>query len=283
MERREIEAAFRKVGLAQRAPEIDLLIRPSVRLVSKPVDEDTLTPGASKIGGHPDLPARTAWPTFKGQPQSFLAQIQLAEVQGFEASGLLPPQGMLWFFYDASQQTYGEQPQDRDGWRILFSAVPPARLQRLATPANLPATSLFSACALTPKNELTLALQPELDIPGFDWSDEEQQAYEQMLELLRKPAELALPHHRLLGYPDTIQDDMRVQCQLVSKGITDSEDPRVARLQVGANDWLLLLQLDTDANAHMRWANNGMLYYWIKQADLQARRFEQNWLVLQSE
>jgi uncharacterized protein YwqG len=32
----------------------------------------------------------------------------------------------------------------------------------------------------------------------------------------------------------------------------------------------------------MRWTNNGMVYYWIKQADLQARHFDQSWLVLQS-
>jgi hypothetical protein len=33
----------------------------------------------------------------------------------------------------------------------------------------------------------------------------------------------------------------------------------------------------------MRWANNGMLYYWIEQANLAARRFDTTWLVLQSE
>jgi hypothetical protein len=33
----------------------------------------------------------------------------------------------------------------------------------------------------------------------------------------------------------------------------------------------------------MRWANNGMLYYWIEQDALSARRFDGTWLVLQSE
>lgn len=283
MQRAEIEAAFISAGLARRIPEIDQLVCNSVRLLTRPVDEATLRPGVSKIGGHPDLPAGTVWPTFKGRPQSFLAQIRLVDVSPYDTSGLLPRQGMLWFFYDANQETFGENPQDCHGWRILFSARQPASLQRQPAPPKLPPASLFRSCTLAPGSELTLALQPELELPSFDWSNEEQQAYEQVLETLRRPAELALPRHRLLGQPDTIQDDMRLQCQLVSYGVTTIDDPRVAGLQAGASDWLLLLQIDSDAGARMHWSNNGMLYYWIKRTDLLARRFEQSWLVLQAE
>ena len=283
MQRTEIEQAFNKSGLKTRIPVIDQLTRNSVRLSTKPVDESTLALGISKIGGHPDLPGTMQWPKQKGLPQSFLAQIRLADLRQFDSDQLLPPRGMLWFFYDAKQQIFGEQPEDRDGWRVLFNEDPSTQLQRMPTPAGLPAASLFQACALTFTSELTLALQPELELPNFAWSDEEQQAYEQVLDVLHTPEERAQPHHRLLGYPDTIQDDMRIQCQLVSNGITDSNDPRAANLQAGASDWLLLLQIDSDASAKMRWANNGMVYYWIKRADLQARHFDRGWLVLQSE
>lgn len=283
MQRTAIEQAFLKAGLKTRIPALDQLTRNSIRLSTQPVDENTLAPGISKIGGHPDLPKGVKWPALKGQPQSFLAQIRLADLQQFDRDRLLPTQGMLWFFYDASQQTFGEQPEEREGWRILFNDEPDISLQRLSTPAGLPSASLFPACALTFTSELTLTLQPELELPNLAWSDEEQQAYEQVLEELHPPEERAQPHHRLLGYPDTIQDDMRIQCQLVSNGVTDDEDPRAVSLQQGASDWQLLLQIDSDASAKMRWANNGMVYYWIKRADLQSRRFDGSWLVLQSE
>lgn len=283
MQKTDIEQAFLKAGLKARVPAIDTLTRNSVRLLTRPAAEDALRAGDSKIGGLPDLPAGVSWPELNGQPQSFIAQIRLADARKFDSEGLLPAQGMLWFFYDASQQTFGEQPEDRNGWRVLFNPDPSISLQRTGAPASLPAESLFQPCALTLSSELTLALQPELELPGLDWSDEEQQRYEQVLEELRDPADRALPHHRLLGYPDTIQDDMREQCQLVSNGITDSDDPRAASLQAGAQDWLLLLQIDTDANAKMRWANNGMIYYWIRRADLRDRHFDAGWLVLQSE
>lgn len=283
MQRNEIEAAFIKTGLARRLASIEILARDAIRLLARPVHEKLLPLGASKLGGSPDLPARSAWPTFRGQPQAFLAQIQLADVALYDTRGLLPRQGMLWFFYDADQETFGDTPQNRGGWRILFSIRQPTSLKRQPAPQTLPETSLFRTCALTARRELTLAQQPELELPDFDWSDNEQQAYERALELLRRPEELAQPRHRMLGYPDTIQDDMRLQCQLISHGITNIDDPRVASLRKGAADWLLLLQIDSDAGARMNWSNNGMLYYWITQDDLQARRFEQSWLVLQAE
>ena len=76
---------------------------------------------------------------------------------------------------------------------------------------------------------------------------------------------------------------MRLQCQLVSHGITDETDPHAAELAKGAMDWLLLLQIDSDEHAGMRWGNAGMLYYWIKRDDLKAQHFDDTWLVLQSE
>ncbi len=283
MQRAEIEQAFIKNGLQARLPSIDQLISNSVRLSATPVDEHSLAAGSSKIGGQPDLPTNSPWPTFRDQPQAFLAQIRLADIQQVAGDTPLPQQGMLWFFYDASQQTFGEQPTDRAGWHILFLEDTSLPLQRAQIPAELPTDSLFQACALTPRCELTLTLQPALELPTGDWSDEEQLAYERVLEMLQKPEERSQPHHRLLGYPDTIQDDMRIQCQLVSNGITDSDDPRTSHLAPGARDWQLLLQIDSDPSAKMRWANNGMIYYWIRKADLQNRRFTQSWLILQSE
>jgi uncharacterized protein YwqG len=283
MLRAEIERAFRTARLEARVPEIDRLTQASIRLLTRPVDESTLQVGSSKLGGHPDLPPGMDWPELHGQPQSFLAQIRLTDILTMQSSEPLPLWGTLWFFYDASQQTFGDQAQDRSGWSVIFNNDLSVRLQRASTPKRLPSETLFQPCALTFRDELTLPLQPDLELPDAHWSDEEQEAYEHVLELLRNPADLALPRHRLLGHPDTIQDDMRLQCQLAPQNITDVDDPRVAALEAGALDWRLLLQIDTDAGAHMRWANNGMLYYWLKQADLQAWRFDQSWLVLQSE
>jgi uncharacterized protein YwqG len=87
----------------------------------------------------------------------------------------------------------------------------------------------------------------------------------------------------MLGYADTIQDDMRVQAQLLSHGLTDGDDPKAKALLPGAMDWTLLLQVDSDPNAGMRWASEGRLYFWIERAALAAATFDNVWVVLQSD
>jgi uncharacterized protein YwqG len=282
-DRTGVQAAFVKAGLPGLANNIARVTQNSIRLYATPVDESSLKTGASKLGGNPDLPPGTAWPEWKGAPQSFIAQIRLDDAHPHDAEGLLPPNGMLWFFYDARQETFGEAPADRGGWRVIFKSGDLTGLQRMQAPATLPAESRFHACSLRFAGEITLSQQPDLEIPGLDWSEDSQKSYENLLATFPGQADRASIHHRLLGFPETIQDDMRMQCQLVSHGVTDEDDPRTAALSKDASDWRLLLQIDSDEHAGMNWGNNGMLYYWITLADLKAQHFDTTWLVLQSE
>jgi uncharacterized protein YwqG len=285
MDNAKLQAAVKAAGLARLAPVLDRLVRPSVRLRATLAREAQMPIGASKLGGLPDLPAGVTWPEWHGLPQSFLMQLRLADLQPVlrgTLAGAFPEQGWLWFFYDAAQETYGADPADQGGWRVLFLDTDQPPLQRVPAPAALPAESRFRACALSFAVEETFSQQPDLDIPGLAWSNADQQRYEVLLADLA-PAGSAIPRHRLLGFPDTIQDDMRLQCQLTSQGVTAVDDPRIEQLAPGAQDWQLLLQIDSDAQAGLRWASDGMLYYWLRRADAQARRFERSWLVLQSE
>jgi uncharacterized protein YwqG len=285
MDQAHLRAAFVAAGFSHLVSQMDLLVQPSIRLAAAPVDEASLPPGASKLGGLPDLPRGVEWPTWNDLPQSFLVQLRLADVQPFlrgALAGALPEQGMLWFFYDAQQETFGTEPAERGGWRVLFLDDARPALRRRAAPAALPVESRFRACALQFASELTFAEQPPLEIAGLAWSDADQERYDLLLSHLA-PRSSGTPRHRLLGFPDTIQDDMRLQCELASRGVTDADDPRVEALAPGANAWRLLLQIDSDPHAGMRWASDGTLYYWLRQADREARRFEESWLVMQSE
>ncbi len=282
MDKAGVQAAFVSAGLSRLLKDLDRVARPSVRLHTDPVDEAALSVGSSKLGGTPDLPADISWPQWKGLPQSFIAQIRLADLQAYNTDNTLPRQGMLWFFYDAQQQTYGEDPKDAGGWRVFYKEDA-ATLRRTPFPAALPEQSRFHPCSVSFASEITLSQQPQLEIPVFDWTDAEQKQYEDLLARFPNPDDHAAIHHRMLGNPETLQDDMRQQCQLISQGVTDANDPRAAALTKGALDWLLLLQVDSDEHAGMQWGNTGMIYYWLKTADLQARRFDTAWLVLQSE
>jgi uncharacterized protein YwqG len=283
MDKASLRAAFTAAGLSRLLKDIDYISKTAIRLSTTTVDESNLPIGASKLGGTPDLAADITWPEWKGLPQSFIAQIRLEDVRPYDTDHLLPQSGLLWFFYDAKQETYGDNPADSGGWRVLFSNDPSEHLQRTPAPAALPPSSRFKTCSIDFSSKITLSQFPQLDVPNFDWTLEEQKKYENLLSTFPNPTEHAAIQDQLLGFPDTLQDDMPLQCQLVSNGVTDPNDPLATALSQGAKDWQLLLQVDSDENAGMRWADSGMLYYWIKVADLQACTFNATWLVLQSE
>ena len=282
MNKSDLQAAFQAAGLARLTKDIDALAKSSIRLTTTPVSETTLELGVSKLGGVPDVPADFVWPEWKGLPQSFLAQIRLEDAHPYDVDGMLPVQGILWFFYDAQQETFGADPADKGGWFVLF-AEHPANLQRATVPATLPTTSQFQACTLSFSSEITLSLQPHLELDHFDWTDDEQQKYETFIATFPSSEDRATIHNRLLGNPETLQDDMRLQCQYASNGVTEESDPKAAALAKDAMEWQLLLQVDSDEHAGMRWASTGLLYYWLKKADLHAQHFDASWVVLQSE
>jgi uncharacterized protein YwqG len=283
MDKADVEAAFRAAGLSRLLKDIDSITKPAIRLSATPVDEAALARGASKLGGVPDLLPGISWPDWKGLPQSFIGQIRLADVRPYDVNHVLPPDGMLWFFYDAKQETYGDNPADRGGWRVLFSSGDLSGLQRCNAPAALPPASLFHAGSLSFASELILSQFPEMEIPHFDWTTDEQHRYETLLSNLRSPAERSQPEHQLLGFPDAIQDDMRLECQLASHGVSDPDSAQAAQLAKGAMDWQLLLQIDSDDRLGMRWGDNGLIYYWITSTNMQSCHFDESWLVLQSE
>jgi uncharacterized protein YwqG len=269
-------------GLARIRADIGRLAQDAVRLTSRAADEAQLPVGASKLGGAPDLPPGIAWPAWKNTPMSFIAQVRLSDVRPFDTAHRLPATGLLVFFYDAQQQTYGADPADRGGWQVLYVAGDRPQLLRAAPPADLPAGSRFTPCALTFAREATLPQRPEALLRQLDWTSDERRLYDDFLVTLPGPAAQLEPRHQLLGHPDTLQDDMHLQCALAAHGVSSMDDPRAAELAKTAPDWQLLLQIDSDEHAGMRWGSSGMLYYWIEQAALRRADTSNVWLVLQS-
>jgi uncharacterized protein YwqG len=282
MDSAQIQKALTSVGLARVASELASLAQPSIRLTTTPVDEVKLALGASKLGGLPDMPIGTAWPILNGVAMSFVAQIRLEDARPSDVNRQLPPAGVLAFFYDAQRQTYGDAPQDRGGWQVYYFADV-THLQRTDAPVVLPAGARFKPCALTFSTEPTMPLEPHLERADLTLSADERKQYETFLASFPTAQGNRGIRNRMLGYADTIQDDMRLQSQLVSHGLTERNDPKAKALLPGAMDWVLLLQVDSDPNAGMRWASNGRLYFWIEREALAAARFDNVWVALQSD
>jgi uncharacterized protein YwqG len=283
-------------GLSEVQADLRRLLRESIRLTACPPDGVQLSPGSSRLGGLPDLPGGITWPAWKGVPMSFIAQIQLEDLKNLVPAQELPKKGLLALFYDSTQETYGADPADRGGWKVFFFPPAPAAgngwhllgsRQAGLTPAQAPAALLagarFKPCSLSFTLEWSLPVAPAQVIPNLSWSADQIQRYEGFYANFPRAEDRRLPHHRMFGWPNQIQDDMQLQCALYANGIPSMDDPRAAEAARQKANWQLLLQIDSDDKAGMRWASSGMIYYWLERDALQQAAFDKSWLVLQSE
>ena len=253
-------------------------VKVATGLVSGP-STASLSLGASRFGGEPDLPPVAAWPRWREGPLSFLAQLDLATLP--DASGLLPDTGTLLFFFDSQKQPWGFDPADEGGARVVYSEADPRVLVRTAFPEDLPTAARFAARSLEARPVATLPTDGER--AGLEL--EEDEAAELYAELEAGITGLEA-EHRVLGWPAELQNPMELECQLVSNGLycgnsAGYQSEAAQRLAPGADDWILLCQLDSDETLGWMWGDLGRLYFWIKRGHLAARRFDRVWTVLQ--
>jgi uncharacterized protein YwqG len=287
---KELQSMLENSALAWVTDGLLALAKPSLRLLLKVTPEKELAVGSSKSGGYPDLPSAETWPTWKGIPLAFVVQINLAEVHSLLPTSLLPPAGLLSFFFDADHVPVGYDPAWRGGWRVLFTEEGET-LERIPTPPDLyekaptwmPPGNHYPASAIQFVLEMTL---PPFDFPEIETLGLNQKEQNSYLEILSQLEErLSAPLHRLLGYPDALQGDMQLMCELASrgyflgKGLPD--EARTAFLLSRASRWHLLLQLDTDTHRDMIWAIEGRCSFWMPHEALRQKQFEQSWFLMQ--
>ena len=253
--------------------------------------------GGSKFGGRPDVPVDFIWPEFetdtlddperKLRPLAFLGQFACAELAPLDGEGLLPPTGVLSFFYELDSQKWGFDPKDAGCARVYWFDQGPLVLAEF--PETLPEEHRLP--------ELSAVLSQEEDAPDFldaclalghDWTANEYRAFDMARRMLNFP----YPDNRsqLLGWPDLIQNNMTLECELVSRGyyLGGSWDhipleEREALRSSSVRDWQLLFQLDTVASGkfELMFGDCGRIYFYIRKEDLRARRFDRVWLILQ--
>lgn len=253
-------------------PLVDALV-PCIRMQAK---QGPHVVGSSRIGGEPDLPPGFPWPTWKGKPLAFVAQVEIAAVQTYSVCRDLPKDGLLQFYYAAAAGTWGFDPADRGSWRVMH--IRRADLERRAWPSGLDEESRFRSCQVSLSKDFSIGPLPD---------DLQEDAVDEVVDLVidLQANDLGRLTY-LLGYPTEIQGEMQEQCALVSGGIycgnpSGYSDPRGAELGRDAANWRLLLQVGSESEAGMMWGDAGCLYFWIRERDLADGRFDDVWMILQ--
>lgn len=255
-------------NLSQYRRAIHKTIRPAILLRTKKSSEAKIPLGATKIGGRPDLPAPTAWPTYRdGKPLAFLAQIDLAEISQFGTpiKGL-PTAGLISIFSVWGWVKDGcRDPQtprgdhDQTGWTVTVQTPADATLERVRTPRG---GNSFKAAAVEPTSILSLPnhrFEPAL--AKLKWTDDLYQRFDEMQSSFRtaqmghwlKESNPLASHHLLGGY-----------------ALFQQEFPR---------EWLapglaMFLQIGTDHKTEMQWGDGGELTFYANAKALAQGRLE---------
>lgn len=236
--------------------------------------------GFSKIGGIPVVPEGFEWPTWNGKPLAFLMQLKFSEINGGGQISYLPASGLLYVFYDQEQSTWGFDPKDAGSWRVFYSAED-VELKQGKYPSNI--KERYHEKLLASKIVKTYPAWDDANIMALNLTDEQEDWYCEFRNAFLDDA----PGHQLGGWPNPIQgSDMDLECELVSNGLycgdeTGYNDPRAKALEQNKDEWILILQIDSDDDAGMMWGDLGTLYFWIKKKDLGELNFHNVWMILQ--
>lgn len=272
--------------------KLESLVKNSISLKIAGKEEYKL--GATRFGGKPDVPSDFVWPRFEGEsydhvvknrPLSFLAQFNCEDLAQYDAEHLLPDHGLLSFFYELDTQCWGYDPKDKGCARVYwFEDI--SALSAAEFPQDMEEDFQM------PMIKIKLALQKSY--PSWaDFSDiySEEYDYEAFYDIYGELyGEDSDEYSQVLGWPHVIQNSMYAECDLVTQGyylgngwINIPQDVR-GRAEESARDrWLLLFQLDTveAEDFELMFGDAGHIYFYITKEDLQARRFDNIWLILQ--
>jgi len=237
----------------------------------------------SKIGGQPNVNENFIWPTWKNKSLAFLAQLKFSEINGEGQLPNVPTSGLLHIFYDQEQSTWGFDPKDKGSWSLLFTKDENTPLNSPPYPSDIDDEVKYKEIFLKSNAIKSYPNWEEKEISDLNMSETESDIYEDFRTSQYQNESL----HQIGGWPNPIQTpEMHIECQLASNGLycgdeSGYNDPRAKELQKHANDWVLLMQIDSDDDASMMWGDTGILYFWIKKSDLKNEIFDHVWMVLQ--
>jgi len=281
-------------NLGRIAEHLKQALKPAIRMDSSLVSGHPLPVGVSKLGGFPDLPSSLAWPTCKGVPMVFLAQIQLQEIVPYDIEHLLPSYGFLFFFCQSQGLAQAPDtkvweyidPYEPDSWSVLFFAGKGTDLRPTNAPPGLAPEALLPSCSLHFGTTLRLPSLGGSVITSLHLAKEERKQYGDLLadfdDMFLGTADHVYHHHWLLGYPPPSDNDPALVCQMAYLHITPSQwthldEGTQKAIKTDALEWVHLLVMDTDEYAQVTWGDYGSLSYWIKRTDLRRQYFEECW------
>ncbi len=203
---------------------------------------------------------------------SLLTQINLADVQALDTEGILPKSGILYFFYELKNgewESFSQRPGRNGCMRVEYYDGPMEKLVRQPFPDDLEEEYRIPQQALQFSVEKSL---PDYeDCPIVPFVSSEGKLWEEYISATQA---LGCPTKEE-SYEEGIGNIVKMLgwADLIQGGIVNSWDVPLR--------WRLLLQFDSIPELPEPFGDMGRLYFYIREDDLRARRFENTRMELQ--
>jgi uncharacterized protein YwqG len=284
----ELRQRLTAAGLGHSAEKIVRLVRPSYRLQRTLTPEEQISIGASKLGGSPDVPNGFEWPHVtnikKPEAMEFVAQIRPSDLPE-PVPEPAPRDGLLSFFRRWSEGRVFYFPE---GTPLMRTAGPYAPVDPPPSGfwQNLRAgfthkdpRHTYRAASLTFESWISPADGNSSMIQQLALSEADAEAYMELCEALWEngsPGDVV--KHQMFGHASPVQNEMELECSFLRRREKPRWDLPPEDFVAAAQDWVLLLQLDSDdgpAGPGWMWGDLGIVYFWIHRKDLAVRTFAQ--------
>lgn len=257
--------------------ELIKLIRPAIKII--PNNKQSI----SKFGGIPLIEKGKDWirNPINNKPYAFLLQIDLEEIQAFDIEERLPKKGILsiWFdldYWDVGKVIYYKNKKE------LVDAKVPAEIKEEEKRIMLPVWKrIFTkrrGYKLFPERFVNFKI--EYHAPS--WHSLQIELFH--LQNGTKPRDLEIDEkyiddyyceyqseHHLFGYYVGLQESV-YELMKTTNGRFPNE--LTEELIKEGLKWKLLLQIDSDEETAMSWADWGKILFFIKEEDLKEQNFE---------
>jgi hypothetical protein len=260
---------------------INRCLLPGITFVSAPRPDDRI---ALRLGGGARLPAGVQWPVNGDRDLFFVGAVDLTVVGPMDVSGALPTSGSLLFFYDIVSQSWGLDPQDRAPWRVLFVDEREAQSAPMRHRRPHPTDGRYMDKPFIDPEEMedaaptwTVPMRYEPCLSGTTYGSALWDEYRARGADFDAIEQFFSRRFLMLGWPYYQQPNSRQwSVEVDSSGRSWSE---VTEADVA--DWRLLMQFPRwNEYGGTIWGGpaDGMLEYWIRDADLRTGRFDEVWI-----
>lgn len=262
-DKQALKAAFQELELFEGWPLIEKIAKTSIRIEFEQHPENDSEVGTSKAGGSPDLPDNFTYPYYNGAPLTFIAQVNLDDVNQYDSDDLLPKRGLLTFF------------QCEDGWnanlldpdlQLVFYFENTTELKKQVPPAG---AIVLKPCKMRFFKQISIpstwSIYRSDFFKAFDDDEDKLSLYDDALsygEYINK----------LFGHPNNFQRPVEEELGWKYDDTGQPLPESIESAQKDAPNWHLLFQMDEDPSTDL-YLGGGRLYYMIRKEDLDDRNF----------